>query len=304
MNVIEVSEFGGPDVLRPAARPAPAAQSGQIVIRVRAANVNPTDLAARRGYGPRGIPKPPFVLGWDFAGDVRAAGAGVTDVAPGDPVVGMIHWYDQQGALGAYAQEVAVQADWVVPLPGGLDYALAATIPLNALSAAQGLDLLELSQPGTLLVTGASGAVGSFAVQLAAQAGHRVIALASDGDEDWVRALGAAEVLPRGTELSAIDPVPAVFDAVPLGADALAAVQDGGAVVATRQVPQADPARRVRQQSFLIHADRDRLRHLVGEVAQGRLLTRVDRALPLGEAAQAHRLNEAGGLRGKVILVP
>ncbi|HUY49906.1 MAG TPA: NADP-dependent oxidoreductase [Streptosporangiaceae bacterium] len=304
MNVIEVTEFGGPDVLRPAVRPTPAGQPGQVVVRVRAANVNPTDLAARAGHGPRGIPQPPFVLGWDFAGDVQAAGEGVTDLTPGDRVVGMIHWYDQHGAVGAYAQEVAVDAGWVVLLPDSLDYALAATIPLNALSAAQGLDLLGLTGPAALLVTGASGAVGSFAVQLAAQAGHRVIALASRGDEDWARALGATEVLPRDADLSAIEPVPAVFDAVPLGEPALAAAQDGGAVVTTRQVPAADPARRIRQQAFLIHPDRERMRRLVDAVARGRLRTRVDRVLPLAEAAEAHRLNEAGGLRGKIILAP
>ncbi len=293
MKVIEVSEYGGPEVLRVAERDEPAPGSGQVVVRVRAANVNPTDLGARTGHGPRGVPDPPFVLGWDFAGDVGD-----------DRVVGMIQWYDQHGSVGAYAEAIAVDEDWIVPLPEGLDYVEAATIPLNALTAVQGLELLAAPDGATVLVTGASGAVGGFAVQLAAQAGHHVIAVASDGDEAWVSSLGAAEVLPRDADLGSIDPVPAVFDAVPLGEPAFAAVEDGGTIVSTRKVPDADPARGIRQQVFLIHHDRHELARLVDEVAQGRLKTRVDRTLPLAEAAEAHCLNEAGGLRGKVVLLP
>lgn len=304
MKVIEVSEYGGPDVLRVAERDEPAPGPGQVVVRVRAANVNPTDLGARTGHGPRGVPDPPFVLGWDFAGDVESVGDGLAGVSPGDRVVGMIQWYDNKGEVGAYAETIAVDASWIVPLPEGLDHVAAATIPLNALTAVQGLELLALPESSTLLVTGASGAVGGFAVQLAAQAGHRVIATASTNDEDWVAGLGADEVLPRDADLGALDPVPAVFDAVPLGEPALAGVQDGGTVVSTRRVPDADPARRIRQEVFLIHHDRDALARLVDDVARGRLKTRVDRTLPLADAAEAHRLNEAGGLRGKVVLVP
>jgi NADPH:quinone reductase len=304
VKVIEVTEFGGPEVLRPAEREDPAPRPGELVVRVRAANVNPTDLGARTGHGPRGVPDPPFVLGWDFAGDVESVGDGVAELTPGDRVVGMVQWYDARGEVGAYAEAIAVEAGWVVPLPDGLDYVPAATIPLNALTAMQGLELLALQEPATLLVTGASGAVGGFAVQLAVRAGHSVIATASDGDEEWVSGLGAAQVLPRDADLGSLEPLPAVFDAVPLGEPALAAVQDGGTVVSTRKVPEADPARRIRQEVFLIHHDPPALARLVDDVAQGHLKTRVDRTLPLAEAAQAHRLNEAGGLRGKVVLVP
>lgn len=271
---------------------------------MRAVNVNPTDLVARSGQRP-GLPPPPFVLGWEFAGDVRAVADGVTGVGPGDRVVGMIPWYDQQGVVGAYAESVAVDADWIVELPDSLDYVAAATIPVNALTATQGVELLNLTAPTTVLVTGASGAVGSFAVQVgAAQAGHRVIAVAAHGDEAWVRGLGAEQVLPRDADLSALEPVPAVFDAVPVGEQALAAVRDGGSMVSTRRTPPADPARRIRQKAFLVHPDRQRLRSLIDAAARGALRTRVDRVLPLTDAAQAHRLNEKGGLRGKIVLVP
>ena len=303
MRVVEVTRLGGPEVLGVAERPEPQPGPGQVVVRVGAANVNPTDLGARRGAGRVAPPDPPFVLGWDVAGEVSAVGEG-SDLEIGDRVVGMVQWYEAGGSVGAYAESVAFDSDWLVPLPDSLDYEIACTIPLNALTARQGLELLDAPDGCDLLVTGASGAVGSFTVQLAKAAGHRVIAQAGRDDEGWPRELGADEVLPRDTDLSSIEPVPAVFDAVPLGEAALAALEDGGAVVTTRRVPEADPARRIRQESFLVHHDRNALRELVDAVAAGELRTRVDRTLPLAEAAEAHRLVEAGGLHGKVVLVP
>ncbi len=299
--MVEVTELGGPEVLQVAERPQPEPGPGQVVVRVWAANVNPTDLGARVGAG-RAVPDPPFVLGWDLAGEVTAVGEGVEEFRPGDRVVGMIQWYDQKGAVGAYAESVAVDADWLVPLPDGLSFVDGCTIPLNAVTAHEGLGLLGLHEPTTVLVTGAGGAVGGFAVQLAVAAGHRVIALAGRDDEDWPRQLGAAEVLPRDTDLGSIEPVPAVFDAVPLGEPVFAAVQDGGAIVSTRRPPEAPPQRRIRQESFLIHPNREALREQVEAAAAGDLRTRVDRVLPLDEAAEAHRLVEAGGLHGKVVL--
>jgi NADPH:quinone reductase-like Zn-dependent oxidoreductase len=303
MQVVEVTEVGGPEVLQVAERPQPEPGPGQVVVRVRAANINPTDLGARAGRG-RAAPDPPFVLGWDLAGDVTAVGAGVSEFEPGDAVVGMIQWYEQGGSLGAYAESVAVDAEWLVLMPGSLDYETAATIPLNAVTALQGLELLDPPPECDLLVTGASGGVGGFAVQLAVARQHHVIALAGRDDEDWPEELGADEVLPRDTDLTTINRVPAAFDAVPLGESALDAIEEGGAVVTTRRQPEADPARRIRQESFLIHHDRDALRAVVDAVAAGELRTRIDRVLPLTQAAEAHRLVEAGGLHGKVVLTP
>jgi len=303
MRVVEVSAHGGPEVLQVAERPDPVPGDGQVVVAIRAANVNPTDLAARMGHSPRGLPDPPYVLGWDFAGEVASVGAGVSDFAPGDRVVGMVQWYDAGGLVGAYAEQIAADAEWVVPLPENVDFPTAATIPLNGLTAVQGLELLDLPSGASLLVTGASGAVGAFAVQLAVAAGLRVVAQASTGDEEWVRSLGPAEVIGRDADLSALE-VDAAFDAVPLGEPVHAAVRDGGAIVTTRRVPDPDPARGIRAQVFLIHHDREQLRRLVADVAAGKLKTRIDRVLPLEQAAEAHRLNEAGGLRGKVVLAP
>jgi NADPH:quinone reductase len=303
MKVVKVTRLGGPEVLALTERDEPVPEPRQVVVRVGAANVNPTDLGARQGRGRVAPPDPPFVLGWEVAGEVSAAGEGA-DLEVGDRVVGMVQWYDAGGSVGAYAESVAFDSDWLVPLPDSLDYESACTIPLNALTARQGLELLDPPDGCDLLVTGASGAVGGFAVQLAGAAGHRVIAHAGRDDEDWPREIGADEVLPRDADIGAIGPLPAVFDAAPLGEPVFAAVEEGGAIVSTRRPPEAPPERRIRQESFLVHHDREALRELVGQVAEGRLRTRVDRSLPLAEAAEAHRLVEAGGLHGKVVLTP
>lgn len=304
MRAIVVDRFGGPEVLSLAERPDPRPGPGEVVVAVQAANVNPTDLAARQGFVVGDPVQPPLVLGWDLAGTLEAIGEGVEGRRVGDRVVGMIPWYAIHGRVGAYAELVAVDADWVVGLPAGIEAAEAATIPLNALTARQGLDLLAAEPGSPLLVTGASGAVGGFAAQMAAAAGHEVTALAGTGDEAYVRGLGVARVLPRDAGLSGTGPFRFVLDAVPLGGAALAPLLEGGAVVATRPVPPADPARRLRQDVVLIQADRAALEAVVAEVAAGRLRTRVDRTLPFARAAEAHRLVEAGGLHGKIVLVP
>lgn len=304
MRAIVVDHFGGPEVLSLAERPDPRPAAGEVVVAVQAANVNPTDLAARQGFVVGDPVSPPLVLGWDFAGTVEAVGAGVEGRRVGERVVGMIPWYAVHGRVGAYAELVAVEADWVVALPDQLEAVEAATIPLNALTARQALALLAAEPGSPLLVTGASGAVGSFAAQMATAAGHAVTALAGRGDEAYVRELGVGKALPREADLSREGPFRFVLDAVPLGEAALPAVADGGAVVATRPVPPADPARRIRQDVVLIQADQTALEAVVADVAAGRLRTRVDRTLPFAEAAEAHRLVEAGGLQGKIVLVP
>jgi NADPH:quinone reductase-like Zn-dependent oxidoreductase len=299
--------LGGPEVLQVSELPDPEAQAGQVVVRVRAVCVHPADLASTTGQIPGGPVPPPFLPGWDIAGEVVSVGPATADFQVGDRVVGMIPWYLTRGAPGGYAELVAADAGWLVALPDELDFAPAATLPLNIQTAHQALTMLSsggLPAGSRVLVTGASGGVGGFATELAAQRGYHVVAQASDGDEAWVSALGAGEVVPRSAGLSGLDPVPAVLDAVPLGEAAAAAVQEGGVVVTTRPTPPIDPSRGVRQELQLIHLERQLLADLVAQVAAGRLHTRVAQTMALAEAAQAHRLVAAGGLRGKVVLIP
>jgi NADPH2:quinone reductase len=271
----------------------PVPRDGEVVVEIAAANVNPTDLSARTGAARRRIPDltPPFVPGWDLAGE-----------AGSEAVVGMIPWTRMGGRVGAYAEAAAVDLAWLVPRPGGLDAVTAATIPLNALTARQGLELIGAAAGATLLVTGASGAVGSFTTQLAVRAGLRVLALASAGDEDWVAGLGAHEVLSRDIDLAQVGPVDAVFDAVPIGAGAVAALRDGGAAVFTRPVEDVPDNHGFRTEIVLVQPDREALVELVELVAGGQLRTRVARTFDLADAADAHRLVERGGVRGKLVL--
>jgi NADPH:quinone reductase-like Zn-dependent oxidoreductase len=305
MHVAEVTAFGGPEVLQLTERPDPAPAPGEVVVRIRAANVNPTDLGVRSGQARTRMPdlQPPFVPGWDLAGEVTAVGSEATGFAPGDRVLGMIPFGRIGGRVGAYAQAAAVDPGWLAPLSTDPDVAAAATLPLNALTAQQALDMIAAPPGATLLVTGASGAVGGFATQLAVRAGLRVLAQASHDDEDWVGSLGATEVLPRDTDLATIGPVDAILDAVPLGPGATAALREGGIAVFTRP-PGADPPPGRRFDVVLVQSNADQLRALTDDLEQGRLRTRIAEVLPLADAARAHALNEAGGLRGKVLLAP
>jgi NADPH:quinone reductase len=307
IHVCEVTEFGGPEVLRIAERQWPEPTEYEVVVAIAAVNVNPTDLSARSGAARRRMPDltPPFVPGWDLAGAVAEVGSAVAALGgyrTGDRVLGMIPWGRIGGRVGAYAQAAAVDPDWLTPRPEGLDAITGATVALNTLTARQALDLMALPPGSKLLITGASGAVGSFATQIAVADGLEVLAVASEGDEDWVAGLGPARVLPRSTDLTSLEPVDGVLDAVPVGPDATAPVKPGGVALFTRGVEVPDrPDLRV--ETPLVHPDPEMLGLLTDQVAQGRLKTRVDRTLPFAEAAEAHRLVEAGGLRGKVVLV-
>ncbi len=305
IRVCEVSEFGGPEVLRLASRPWPEAAPGEVVVTIAAANVNPSDIAARSGAHRTRMPElePPFVLGWDLAGTVSEVGADVRSYAVGDPVVGMIPWIHSVGRVGAYAQAAAVDPAWLAPRPADLDVITAATIPLNALTAHQALSLIGAASGSTVLITGASGAVGGFAVQLAVALGLQVLAVASGTDDaEFVASLDAATVLPRHVDFGSVGPVDALLDAVPIGAAAAAAVRPGGVAVFTRRVAGVDPALGLRVETPLVQSDPVALASLAELAAEGRLRTRVARRLDLAEGAEAHRLVEAGGLRGKVVL--
>jgi NADPH:quinone reductase-like Zn-dependent oxidoreductase len=303
MRVAEVPAFGGPDVLAIAERPDPVPGAGEVLVRVRAANVNPTDLSVRDGSVLQRNPKValPAVPGWDLAGEVAALGEGVTGLEPGQRVVGLLYWPATSGTIGAYSELVAIDADQVVPTPDALDDPTAATIPLNALTADQALRIIDPAPGTTLLVTGASGAVGAFAAQFAVQRGLRVIAQAGRDDEDFVWSLGVEDVLPRDADLTAIEEVDNVLDAVPVGAVAASRMADGGTAVFTRG-GQGDAPPGKRFEVVLCKPDRAALQRVVADVADGLIATRLGQVLPLAEAGRAHELAEAGGTRGKIVL--
>lgn len=310
MRSLTVSTFGGPEVVELTDGPLPAPGPRQVRIRVAASSVNPIDLSTRAGrLADAGlmVAELPVGLGWDVAGVVDAVGDGVRSFSDGDRVVGL---RSQLFAPGAHAEAVVLDEPAVAPAPRSVPLVEAATLPLNALTADRALGLAGLRRDDTLLVTGAAGAVGGFALELAALHGLHTIALARPDDEDLVRDLGARDVLTSSARLGLAvrDVVPggvdAVIDAAVLGIAAHDGLRDGGTFVALVAPFAPPPIRGTRVVVQEVAADGARLTELAALVDAGRLTLRVAEELPLTEGAKAHGLVEAGGHRGRVVLVP
>jgi NADPH:quinone reductase len=306
MKVVEVASYGGPEQLTVVERPDPVPGDGKVRVRVAATVVNPTDLVTREGVMAARTPNAqvPIVLGWDFAGDLL-------DPAPGfevgDRVAGLYPWFALGDGTGTYAEIVLAEPSWLAKLPAGADYVEAATLAMNAQTAQQALAIAAPAKGSTLLVTGASGAVGGFAVQLAAADGVRVIAVASAGDEDYVRSLGASEVIGRDKLVEAVralypDGVDSALDAAGAGPGVIGAVRDGGTFAAVMDPVQPGPERGIEPATVHTEPRGVALSELVARWTAGQLTTRVAGTLPLAEAADAHRRAAAGGLRGKLVL--
>lgn len=311
MKAVIIRSFGGPEVLTVADIPVPQAGLGEVRVRVEAAALNPVDVATRSGMlAENGVMSAdlPIGVGWDVAGVVDAVGPDVAGFAVGDRVVGIGTRLGVE--VGTHAEYVVLAAHELAPAPDGVDAVAAATLPLNALTARQALDLLDLEPGRTVLVTGAAGAVGGFAVELAAARGLRVVATAGDSDEDLVRGLGADVFVPRsavlGRAVRAAVPggVDGVVDAAVLGVRALDAVRDRGAFVAVIAGVAPPPLRGIRVENVFVRADAGQLRELSALAAAGRLTLRVADTVPLADVAEAHRGLEKGGLRGRLVLVP
>ena len=247
--------------------------------------------------------------GWDVAGEIDVIGVGVLGFTVGEPVIGIADRLDVP--LAGHAEEIVLDATSVAPAPAGWSATESATLPLKGLTAAQALDLLSLRPGSTLLVTGAAGAVGGYAVELAVAAGLRVVAVAGADDEKLVRGLGARWFVPRdvprlGTAVRELVPggVDGVLDAAVVGGAAHDALRNGGAFVSV-QVGVAPPALRgTRVTSVAIRGDGGQLAWLSELAAAGRLTARIADVLPLEQAAEAHRRLAEGGLRGRIVLVP
>jgi NADPH2:quinone reductase len=308
MRALGVQQLGGPENFRVLDVPEPHAGPGEVRIRVHGATVNPTDTGMIAGRYPGTADKPgPYVPGADAAGVVSEVGEGAP-FAVGDEVMAVVVPTGPHG--GAYADEVVVPAAQVVPVPAGVDLHAASTLLMNGLTALLALEAMAVPAGGTLAVTGAAGAYGGYVVQLAAADGIRVVADASEADEELVRGLGAHDVVRRGDDVGdrvrAL--VPGGVDALTDGAvqDALVvpAVRDGGRITTVRG--WAGPAER----GITVHpvwvfrsAGRtellDRLRRAV---EAGAVTLRVAQVLPAEQARQAHELLAAGGVRGRIVL--
>ncbi|MDG9678445.1 NADP-dependent oxidoreductase [Micromonospora sp. DH14] len=317
MKAIGLLRHGGPEVLEVVERPTPHAGPGEVRIRVRATTVNPADTLIRAGVTPiRQRGTEPVIPGLDVAGTVDEIGPGTSPrLAVGDRVMAMVN--PTRPAGGGYAEWIVLPESWVVPAPAGSSHAEAATLPTNGLTALHALDQLRPAPGSTLAVTGAAGAVGGYAVQLAKAAGHRVLADAAPQDTDLVASLGADHIVERGPGVAdrfralTADGVAAVVDAAVIGAPLLSAIRRGGSLVYVRggadqaAFERAAATRGVTLTYAHVHdydGRRDKLDLLRQLADEGRLSLRVADTFPPEQAAQAHRLLAAGGVRGRLVI--
>jgi NADPH:quinone reductase-like Zn-dependent oxidoreductase len=292
MKAISQDELGGPEVLKLVTLPTPEPGVSEILIRVHAASVNPIDGANRQTGAFVG--QPPFVLGWDICGAVEAVGPGVTLYAPGDVVFGMLPF--PQGH-GAYAEYAVGPTRVFVRKPDRLDHVQAAAIPMVGLTAWQSLvDTAGVGEGSRVLINGAAGGIGHLGVQIAKARGAHVTALASAANLDFVRSLGADEVIDyNSTDFTeVVHDQDVVLDIV--GGDyparALDVLKPGGILVSTQPpsvgpVAEAAAERGIRVAGVIVEADEVGMSALADLAATGKLAPTIAATFPLEQAAAA-----------------
>ncbi|GAB2758662.1 NADP-dependent oxidoreductase [Streptomyces bullii] len=308
MRAISQDVLGGPEVLREVEVERPAARPNEVLVRVRAAGVNPTDWKHRANGGFLG--EPPFVLGWDVSGVVEAVGIGVARFAPGDEVFGMLPY---PFGHGSHAEYVTGPARAFTHKPAGIDHTQAGALPLVSLTAWQALTEHADVRPGQrVLIHAAAGGVGHVAVQIAKARGAYVIGTASAGKHGFLRSIGVDEPVDyRETDFAeAVKDVDVVLDTV--GGDyavrSLRVLRPGGVVVSILPVGSDDFPREaerlgVRAVRMLVDADRTGMEAIARLIEEGRLRAEVARTFPLADAAEAHALGDTGRTTGKLMLV-
>ncbi|KAA0943315.1 NADP-dependent oxidoreductase [Streptomyces apricus] len=307
MRAISQDVLGGPEVLKEVELEVPRPKPSEVLVRVHAAGLNPTDWK-HRAHG-NFLGKPPFVLGWDVSGVVEAVGLGVTLHQPGDEVFGMLPY---PFGVGAHAEYVTAPARALVRKPAGVDHTQAAAVPLAALTAWQALvDTADLRPGQRVLIHAAAGGVGHLAVQIAKERGAYVIGTASSGKHEFLRGLGADELIDyRETDFTeAVRDVDVVLDTI--GGDyrsrSLRTLRSGGLLVSLLVSGAAELAEEarglgVRAAEMLVEADQAGMAAIASLMTAGRLRATVAEVFPLAEAAKAHASGETGRTVGKLVL--
>ncbi len=307
MRAITQQTIGGPEVLElvEVERPEPAPT--EVLVRVRAAGVNPVDwkVRARGGF----LGEPPFTVGWDVAGTVEALGGGVTRFAPGDRVFGMPRFPKE---AGAYAEYVTSPSRQLARTPEGLSDVEAAALPLAGLTAWQALVETADVQPGQrVLVLGAAGGVGHLAVQIAKARGAYVIGTARSAKHAFLAELGVDEAIDYTSQpvKDTVGDVDVVLDLVGSEetARALGTLRRGGLFIVVPSAAGLDALReaagdQVRVTGILVEPDRAGLEAIAGLVETGELRPHVAQTFPLEEAGRAHEAGETGRTQGKLVL--
>ena len=303
MKAAFIEQFGGPDVIKYGDLPDPVAGPGQVVVDVVAASVNGADWRVRAGlYAETNFP---LVLGRDFSGTVAALGAGVDDLKVGDAVFGVL----EAGREGAYAEKLAITAAIVAKKPAALSHTDAAALALTGITALISIETtLKLQRGETILIQGGAGGVASIAIQIAKHIGARVITTTSAANIDYVRRLGADQVIDYSAQdfTRVVSGCDAVFDTV--GGDvaqkSFAVLRPGGrgAFIASGMQapkPERDDVTALRPAVGRARAPLERIAELV---AIGAVRPPEIKLFPLSQAAEAHRVSESRHFRGKLIL--
>lgn len=310
MRVVGVQQFGGPEAFEVVEIDDPVAGPGEVRLRVSAFTVNPTDTYHRNGSYQALLQQtsPPFIPGMDAAGVIDQVGEGVTSVKLGDVVMAIVLPIGPRG--GAYAERIVVPEGSVARVPDGVSMAEASTLAMNGLTARLALDKLALVPGQVVAVTGAAGAFGGYAVQLAKADGLSVIADTSEADEDLVRALGADVVVRRGDDVAerirghAPEGVDAVVDGSVQATLLLPAIKDGGGLAAVRPW-QGDTERNITVHPIWVSeylTSQHLLDRLGRMVEEGLITLRVAQTFTPEQTGEAHRLLQAGGIRGRLVV--
>jgi NADPH:quinone reductase-like Zn-dependent oxidoreductase len=306
MKAIRMHAYGGPEVLQFEDAPKPEPGEGDVIVRVFAAAINPVDVAIRagimQGFRQYALPLTP---GWDFSGVVEQLGAGVTGWKPGDEVYAR----PDLARNGAYAEYIAVRSSEIQHKPKSLDHVQSAAIPLAALTAWQAMfDTAQLRAGQRVLIHAAAGGVGTFAVQLAKWKGAYVIGTASARNADFLRALGADEVIDyQATRFEdAVRDVDVVIDSMAgeVRNRSWRVLKKGGILVSLLGLPSQEDATAhgVRAAGIFVQPNPAQLAQLAELADQRQLQPVIETVLPLEHAARAHQLVATRHARGKVVL--
>lgn len=304
MKAVRIHDFGGADVMHIDDVPTPQPGRGEVLIKVLAASVNPVDYKTRSGeFKPPGMTMP-ATLGRDIAGIVEGVGRDVTRISVGDDVYALL---DRDH--GGYAEFVVAKADYVALMPESIDYVHAAAVPLAAITAWQGLfDHGKLRSGERVLIHGAAGGVGHFAVQFAKERGAYVVATARSEDRDVLRKLGADEVIDYRNERfeDRVNNIDLVLDLVAGDTQRRSwkSLKKGGRMVSTLQAPapQEGAPGGATGEAFMAKPDRRALEEIGHLIDDGKVRIIVDQTLPLESVRRAHQVMENEHVRGKLVL--
>ena len=307
MKAVTITAFDTPPVLREDL-PAPTLGPNEVLVRVHGSSVNPVDNGIAAGMlRQMGVEYEfPAILGRDYAGVVEQVGAEVTRYAVGDEVFGFLLHANPTVHHGSWAELIAVPQDmYISGAPQGVDLGTVGAAPLAGIAAMMAIDALDLSEGDTVLIVGASGGVGSLAVQLAARAGATVVAPALAEDEAYLRELGVSEVLPRDDDLAAAvreryrDGFDAVLDLVNYAPDVPAAlVKDGGRVASPTGAAGEGPGRTM----VMATPTPENLQRLARLLADGTLRVPVQETYELAKAPDALTALATAHTRGKLAI--